>query len=211
MRLRIIGLPSRLNLGDLSDNAHNPVIAEIKAHLANRGLHILTPDDRYDQEFRDVIARFQELEKITVTGELDPLTYCRLLAAAESEVTMADTPKKRATANIARPNILITKSVRRLTLFSGNSPIRQFPIAIGKPSTPTPSGNYAVATKVVNPGGVLGSRWMGLNYDTYGIHGTNRPWLIGQMVSNGCIRMHNANAEDIFNLITVGTPVFIRD
>lgn len=211
MRLRMIGLPSRLDLGVLSDNAQNPVIAEVKARLCDRGLYSLDLDDIYNQDIRDAIARFQELEKITVTGELDPVTYCRLLAAAESEITPSTTPKKRAAASIARPNILITKSVRRLTLFSGNSPIRQYPVAIGKPSTPTPLGNYAIATKVVNPGGVLGSRWMGLNYDTYGIHGTNRPWLIGQMVSNGCIRMHNANAEDIFSLIPVGTPVFIRD
>ena len=110
-----------------------------------------------------------------------------------------------------RPSIMIAKSNRQLTLFAGSSPLRQYPVAIGKPSTPTPSGNYAIATKILKPGGVLGTRWMGLNYDAYGIHGTNSPWLIGKMVSNGCIRMHNHNAEELFSLIHVGTPVYIRD
>ncbi|WP_373665389.1 L,D-transpeptidase [Sporomusa silvacetica] len=41
--------------------------------------------------------------------------------------------------------------------------------------------------------------------------GINAPWLIGQMVSNGCIRMHNAHAEEIFTLINIGTPMYIRD
>ena len=117
----------------------------------------------------------------------------------------------RKSAALARANIWIAKSSRQLTLFDGSTTLRQYAIAIGKPSTPTPSGNFAIATKIMNPGGVLGTRWMGLNFDAYGIHGTNSPWLIGSMVSNGCIRMHNHNAEELFALISLGTPVYIRD
>jgi len=107
--------------------------------------------------------------------------------------------------------ILITKGSRQLTLFNGNDPIHQYPIAIGKSGTPTPLGNYAIATKIMNPGGVLGTRWLGLNYDSYGIHGTNQPSLIGTMVSHGCIRMNNHHVEELFTLVKVGTPVHIRE
>lgn len=107
--------------------------------------------------------------------------------------------------------ILINKASRQLIFFLNGVPYRQYPVAIGKPSTPTPVGNFAIATKIVNPGGILGSRWMGLNYDTYGIHGTSKPWLIGQMVSNGCIRMHNGHVDELFSLTLVGTPVLIRN
>ncbi|BBB90312.1 MAG TPA: L,D-transpeptidase [Methylomusa anaerophila] len=137
------------------------------------------------------------------------IVYCRQQAAKEMEVSAI--PRPQAVNLPHRANILIVKSQRQLTLFDGNTPMHQYPVAIGKPSTPTPAGNYAIATKVLNPGGVLGSRWMGLNYDTYGIHGTSAPWLIGKMVSNGCIRMHNPHAEELFFLIRVGTPVYIRD
>lgn len=112
---------------------------------------------------------------------------------------------------LQQPRILIVKSRRSLTLLDANSTVRTYPVALGKPSTPTPLGNYAIATKIPHPGGVLGTRWMGLNFDAYGIHGTNRPWLIGQLVSNGCIRMHNEHAEELFNFIRLGTPVWIRD
>ena len=84
-------------------------------------------------------------------------------------------------------------------------------MAIGKPSTPTPEGNFVIANKIFNPGGVLGSRWMGLNFGSYGIHGTDAPWFIGQMISHGCIRMHNNHAEELFSFVNVGTPVFIRN
>ncbi|MBP2629686.1 MAG: L,D-transpeptidase catalytic domain [Firmicutes bacterium] len=121
------------------------------------------------------------------------------------------TQKKRESTKLNNAKITIVKASRLLTILDEDTPIHQYPIAIGKPSTPTPVGNYVIATKIINPGGILGSRWLGLNYDAYGIHGTNRPWLIGQMVSNGCIRMHNDNVEMLFSLVNLGTPVFIRD
>lgn len=152
----------------------------------------------------------ESLRTITLAEGESYISYCQSLPAATSEVTPV-ARADRASFVLPRANILLVKSQRQLTLFDGNSPVRQYPVAIGKPSTPTPVGNYAIATKIVNPGGVLGSRWMGLNYDAYGVHGTNAPWLIGQMVSNGCIRMHNAHAEELFTLVNVGTPIYIRD
>lgn len=120
--------------------------------------------------------------------------------------------KKKSAARIAtNPKIIIIKNVRTLTLYNDNTPIFQYPIAIGKPSTPTPVGNYLIASKILHPGGTTGSRWMGLNYDAYGIHGTNQPWLIGKMVSNGCVRMHNDHIEELFDIISLNTPVYIRD
>ena len=43
----------------------------------------------------------------------------------------------------------------------------------------------------------------------YGIHGTNRPDSIGYYVSNGCIRMREADVEVLFDMVEVGTPVEI--
>lgn len=108
-------------------------------------------------------------------------------------------------------HIQIYKAQRQLVLYQDNMALHHYPIAIGKPATPTPVGNFLIYAKVMHPGGLLGTRWMSLNYDTYGIHGTNRPWLIGQMVSNGCIRMHNAHVEELYQLTPLGTAVFIRD
>lgn len=117
----------------------------------------------------------------------------------------------RSSLHIPQASIHIHRGRRRLILAQQLVPLREYPIAIGKPSTPTPLGNYSIVTKIMHPGGILGTRWMGLDLDSYGIHGTSSPWLIGQMVSNGCIRLHNAHAEELFTLIPIGTPVYIRD
>ena len=107
-------------------------------------------------------------------------------------------------------SIVIYTTRRQLELYEGNRLIRHYPIAVGKGATPTPPGRYTIATKTVFPGGVFGSRWMGLSIPHYGIHGTNNPTSIGQAVSKGCIRMHNHDVEHLFQRVEVGTPVIIQ-
>ncbi|MGQ9558619.1 MAG: L,D-transpeptidase family protein [Desulfurispora sp.] len=107
--------------------------------------------------------------------------------------------------------LLINTRSRQLQYFTGGRLSATYPVAVGKPSTPTPTGQYKIVNKVVNPGGVLGSRWMGLSIPggNYGIHGTNNPASIGTMASKGCIRMHNRDIEALFPRVPVGTPVLI--
>lgn len=209
MIIRKIYLPHSLGSIDPSSDKLGQLLPEVHLLLKKHGCYQGAEHNLYDSNTREAIAMFQESQGLRPTGVLDHTTYCRLFNAAIADVEPIE-KTDRAYGTLTNGNIIITKSSRQLTLLNGKAAVRQYPVAIGKPNTPTPEGNYAIATKIPNPGGVLGTRWMGLNFDAYGIHGTNRPWLIGQMVSNGCIRMHNHNAEELFSLIRVGTPVFIR-
>ena len=108
-------------------------------------------------------------------------------------------------------NITINVAARKLTLFKEGKLFKTYPIAVGKPSTPTPKGNFTIINKAYNPGGPFGARWLGLSAPNgdYGIHGTNNPISIGKAVSNGCIRTYNNNIIELYNLVTIGTPVKI--
>lgn len=108
--------------------------------------------------------------------------------------------------------IVIEITNRTLTLYLGGRAFGTYPVALGKPSTPTPQGDWRIRSKEVNPSwSVLGTRWMGLDipWGNYGIHGTNAPWSIGRYISNGCIRMHNHHVEEVFDLVPLYTPVRI--
>ncbi len=111
------------------------------------------------------------------------------------------------------PCIRIHTKRRRLYFFQGNNVPQIYRVALGKPSSPTPHGHYEVVNKIMYPGGMLGSRWLGLNIPNgnYGIHGTNNPASIDTYASAGCIRMNNQDIENIFPSITIGTPVSIHD
>lgn len=109
--------------------------------------------------------------------------------------------------------LVVFRSARNLEYFGDGLSAKIFRVAVGKKETPTPTGIYKIVNKIINPGNILGTRWMGLSVPggNYGIHGTNNPSSIGKFASKGCIRMHNHDVEEIFNLVNIGTPVIITE
>ncbi len=106
-------------------------------------------------------------------------------------------------------SIVVNIQAKRLDLYRQGNLVKTYPVATGKPTTPTPVGTFTIVNKQVDPGGPFGTRWMGLSEPHYGIHGTNNPASIGTAASNGCIRMYNRDVEDLFNIVSVGTVVRI--
>ncbi len=106
--------------------------------------------------------------------------------------------------------IVIDADHRTLTVYSGDAPYKVFPCAVGKPSTPTPLGEWAIQEKA-HWGGAFGTRWMRLTipYGIYGVHGTSNPGSIGSFASHGCVRMFNRDVEQVYSWVQVGTPVSV--
>src|SRR5437868_4521278 len=57
----------------------------------------------------------------------------------------------------------------------------------------------------------LGARAMYLGSTLYRIHGSNEPETIGQAVSSGCFRMTNEDVEDLYDRVSIGTTVVIKN
>lgn len=122
---------------------------------------------------------------------------------------MVSTAKERPSGEVS---IRILIDERTLLLFSDGQVWKRYPIAIGKSSTPSPIGEWHIVWKDVNWGTGFGTRWMGLDvpWGTFGIHGTNKPWSIGESASHGCIRMQNDDVEELFEWVPLGTSVKIE-
>ena len=60
-----------------------------------------------------------------------------------------------------------------------------------------------------SPQNPMGVAAMTLSGGDYAIHGTNNPGSIGGFVSYGCIRMHNQDIVDLYERVSVGTPVIV--
>ena len=106
--------------------------------------------------------------------------------------------------------------------------VKEFNVATGKKSTPTPKGKFKIVNKIVNrpyykdnikggdPRNPLGNRWLGLQVGstygtTYAIHGNNSESSIGKSVSAGCVRMHNSDIKWLFDQVPKQTTVIISD
>lgn len=121
---------------------------------------------------------------------------------------------------------VVTKDEYALDVYLKDTFVRRYPVGLGAENS-TPSGTWKVENKLVNPqyypprGGdiimaddpenPLGERWIGLEgiaggavqQERYGIHGTIEPESIGQNASLGCIRMHNQDVEEFYDLVVV--------
>jgi L,D-transpeptidase ErfK/SrfK len=101
--------------------------------------------------------------------------------------------------------------------------VRRYRIGIGRDGS-SPTGKFTVLNKVANPqytdpdgrvvqgddpANPLGERWLDLG-NSYGIHGTIEPDSIGRSESRGCVRMLNADVEEVYDLLDVGSEVMIR-
>jgi L,D-transpeptidase ErfK/SrfK len=134
-----------------------------------------------------------------------------ILTTAAAEVFAEDATTRR---------LIVSIPGRKIVLLEDGRVVKTYPIAVGKKSTPSPNGAFHIATRVVKPtwykpgkavepgpSNPLGTRWMGLGYKGYGIHGTNMPNSIGKAASHGCIRMRNRDVEELFELVRIGDPV----
>jgi lipoprotein-anchoring transpeptidase ErfK/SrfK len=108
-------------------------------------------------------------------------------------------------------------------VYRGGNAIVSTRTAIGRPETPTPTGSYYVNQRLLaadrkgpwGPGGIGISAFSPTLVDwpqggPIAIHGTNRPESIGQVASNGCLRIANGILERLIHLVPEGTPVRIR-
>src|ERR1700691_708686 len=124
------------------------------------------------------------------------------------------------TAPAVKRVIVVSLEDRKLALVENGHVKKVYPVAVGKPTTPSPVGTFTIARRVKNPtyhhdgktvlpgpGNPVGTRWMGLSTKGYGIHGTNEPNSIGKAASHGCIRMAKADLEEFYMLVGVGDTV----
>jgi len=141
----------------------------------------------------------------------------------------------RAGAKLKIPNqpvsLVVEKPKYRLSVLFGDVLLKRYLVGLGKDNK-TPEGDFTIKTRLIDPPwfkpgvgeippehpeNVLGTRWLGFaekdgfpEAATFGIHGTREDNSIGTQSSNGCVRMHNAEVEELFEWIGEGVKVTIR-
>ncbi|MEM7553283.1 MAG: L,D-transpeptidase [Cyanobacteria bacterium P01_A01_bin.84] len=137
--------------------------------------------------------------------------------------------KKTITNPVANNiKVVVDLSDRRVYVYNADRAIASYPTGIGKQGWETPVGSFNVIQKIPNPSwrhpitgkvfpaGVdspLGKRWVGFwsdgrNY--IGFHGTPDYDKVGSAVSHGCLRMRNDDVMMLYQQVSMGTPVEVR-
>lgn len=211
----------------------------VSVRLERLRAYVSTVAKRFDRPLHDSQLALRNLRPFITKGSpgrvLDRPAAVRTISAAllqnrRAELLLRSKQKAQAvTRKDFGPAIVIRRKSNRLYLYDGMRQVRIFGVATGQDRYPTPLGRFEIVVKWRNPwwyppaspwakgespippgpSNPLGTRWMGLSAAGVGIHGTNNESSIGYSVSHGCIRMHVADAEWLFNRVDIGTAVFI--
>jgi hypothetical protein len=141
---------------------------------------------------------------------------------AQAQTQSAQVASQIVPATQGTKLIVVSLEDRKLALVENGQVTKVYSVAVGKPSTPSPVGEFTIERRAMNPTyhhdgrtvapgphNPVGDRWMGLSKAGYGIHGTNEPNSIGKAASHGCIRMGKADIEDLYSRVVVGDQVEI--
>ncbi len=126
--------------------------------------------------------------------------------------------------------LTLDRSTFTLRLWQDLKLARTYTVAVGMEGLETPEGQYEIQEKEENPvwhvplsdwaGDLAGqtippgpsnpikARWMGI-FEGAGIHGTEETYSLGSAASHGCVRMAIADVEELYDLVEVGTPIYI--
>jgi lipoprotein-anchoring transpeptidase ErfK/SrfK len=193
---------------DLMPGAVGKDVKTLQEQLKARGFKKIALTGVYDKRTEAAVARYQKRYKLRQSG-----------------LFLVNTREKFV------GRIVIDLSDLKLRLFRDGKAVMTFPVAVGMPAFPTPTGNYYVVNKQSDPtwtpppdsswakglgpippgpGNPLGTRWIGTSAPLVGIHGTNAPSSIGTRASHGCIRMRIPDVEKLYDQVAVGMPVQMR-
>ncbi len=135
--------------------------------------------------------------------------------------------------NYAPGTIIINTAERRLYLVQPNGQALRYGIGVGRDGFRW-GGVHRISAKKEWPdwtpprqmlarrpdlprhmkGGIdnpLGARALYLGSTLYRIHGSNEPETIGQAVSSGCFRMTNQDVTDLYNRVSIGATVIVKN
>jgi len=193
-------------------------ILEVQERLGRLNMEILFSGVITDEDVLYEIEPGDTLSKIAKKFS----TTVDLIKASNS--LESDTIHAHSKLKISKTTykILIDRSQNLLTLLSGGEIVKAYTVSTGKDNS-TPVGNFKIVNRIKNPPwytkdrvipsespeNILGSRWLGISKESYGIHGTIDPESVGQQSTDGCIRMLNPDVEELFAVVPTDTEVTI--
>ncbi len=176
---------------------------------------IPTPDSKvYEVQTQDTLGKIAKNFGTTV----------EMIMKANNLKSDLIRPGMKLKVSTAKFSILVDKSQNTLTLKANDEIFKIYQVSTGLDNS-TPIGAFKVINKLMDPTwykagaivppgspkNILGTRWLGLSMQGYGIHGTTEPGSIGKQITAGCMRMLNKDVEELYIIVSTGTEVTVVD
>ncbi|HEX2411349.1 MAG TPA: L,D-transpeptidase [Solirubrobacteraceae bacterium] len=166
-------------------------------------------------------TEFGSRRVLAVTGRRGP--WLRVIAAERRNGRHAWLRASAARLGATDVWVRVDRSRRQLTLRRGHRVLLRFPVAVGRPGTPTPIGRFAVTDRLhaQRPDSPYGCCAVALSGhqtellpgwpggDRLAVHGTPNPVTVGRPVSLGCMRARERDIRALMRAVPLGAPVVV--
>jgi len=188
------------------------VVGSLQRHTIKKGEDLLGIARKYDLGYNAIGAMHRDW---------DPF-----ILPVGTEIVI---PSMWIVPNPRGRQLIVNIGAMRLFYFINNgAQVYTYPIGMGVLDYKTPTGNFTVNQKKVNPDwhipkqlqakygmsvmpagpdNPMGEYKLGLSWGDYGIHGCNIPWAVGRLVSHGCTRLYPEDIKQLFPMVPMGTSV----
>jgi lipoprotein-anchoring transpeptidase ErfK/SrfK len=192
------------------------------ATVAASGASLEVVSAEYGRKLRDNLLT-RQLNAAVLNADADHRIAARTHPVAP-EVTGEEVAEEYPTY------LTLERSTYTLRFWRNLKLARTYTVAVGQEGLETPEGLYHIESKEVEPtwhvpesdwaGSLAGqdippgpsnplkARWMGI-FEGAGIHGTEETSSLGSAASHGCVRMSIPDVEELYDLVEVGTPIYI--
>jgi lipoprotein-anchoring transpeptidase ErfK/SrfK len=206
-----------------ADDVKGPFVAKI-------------PTDMAEMAKLDALSFTSPLEALAEKFHMDEALLKKLnpgvdFGTAGSKIVAAALGPDKLPATVTR--IEVDKGLRQIRAYGAKDLLLAvYPATVGSSERPAPEGEWAVRTVAPNPtytydpsrltfgkasngkltikagpNNPVGGTWIDLTKDTYGIHGTPDPRMVGKTASHGCVRLTNWDVRQLSQAVKAGTKV----
>jgi len=206
-----------------ADDVKGPFVAKI-------------PTDMVEMAKLDALSFTSPTEALVEKFHMDEALLKKLnpgvdFGVAGTKIVVAALGPDKLPATVTR--IEVDKGLRQIRAYGAKDVLLAvYPATVGSTERPAPEGEWAVRTVAPNPtytydpsrltfgkassgkltikagpNNPVGATWIDLTKDTYGIHGTPDPRLVGKTASHGCVRLTNWDVRQLSQAVKAGTKV----
>jgi lipoprotein-anchoring transpeptidase ErfK/SrfK len=193
------------------------------------------PTDMTEMAKLDTVGFTSPLEALAERFHMDEALLKSLnpgvdFGVAGTRIVVAALGPDKLPAPVTR--VEVDKTRRQVRAYGGEVLLAVYPATVGSTERPAPEGELEVRAVAPNPtytydpsrltfgkaeqgkltikagpNNPVGATWIDLNKDTYGIHGTPDPRLVGKTASHGCVRLTNWDVRQLSQAVKKGTVV----
>ena len=218
------GDPQAARQAALEALAASPGHAEIETFLSELAMPLLASQRPMPEKVEHVVQSGDYLGKLAATYNTPVALIAKANNVQGANIRVGET-LRLIDGNVHVFALSVSKSRNDLVVTLDGQFFKRYRVSTGE-NAKTPVGTFKIVDKIAQPawhkpGGkaipygdpenLLGTHWLALDLPGYGLHGTWEPDSLGKQTSAGCVRLLNADIEELYTILPKGTLVTITE